>query len=271
MAEGVCGCFAKYLLCIFNFVLFVIGGIILGVGIWLNVDKRSFFSFLKDIQNKVQVPEFQQFTQPTVISQLSYILLAVGIFLFIVSFLGCCGALQESKCLLSLYGILVILILVLEITAISLALIYKGKAEEETRNFLKSSIKDYYKPDRSPETDAVTLMWNHLMAEMSCCGVDNYLDFSESESFKQNATQKVPAACCVLEDTKKFIPKFPDCTQNPSAANSYYMKGCYTIVLNWIMDHINFAIYAVIGLILVELFLTILAFCLCTSLDRYYK
>ena len=59
---------------------------------------------------------------------------------------------------------------------------------------------------------------------MSCCGVDNYLDFKLSERFKENSTQEVPAACCVLEgDIKKFTPKFPNCTQNPSAANSYYM------------------------------------------------
>lgn len=264
-----CGsCLAKYILCLFNFGLFLIGGVILTVGIWLNLDKKSFLAFTKIVENQAQVPEFQQFSQPTVIAQLSYILVAAGAFVFIVSFLGYCGALRESRCLLTLYGIMLVLILLLEVTAAGLALTYKGKAEEETRKFLQATIKDYYRPDRSPDSDAITLMWNYLMAQMSCCGVDNYLDFKLSERFKENSTQEVPAACCVLEgDIKKFTPKFPNCTQNPSAANSYYMTGCYKTVLNWAMDHINVVIYVILGVILVELFSTFLAFCLCKSLQ----
>lgn len=45
---------------------------------------------------------FQHFTQPAVIEQASYVLIAVGAFMFIVSFLGYCGALRESQCLLTL-------------------------------------------------------------------------------------------------------------------------------------------------------------------------
>lgn len=44
---------------------------------------------------------FQNFTQPGVIEQVSYILIAIGALMFIVSFLGYCGALRESQCMLT--------------------------------------------------------------------------------------------------------------------------------------------------------------------------
>lgn len=198
-------------------------------------------------------------------------MMAAGAIIFVISCLGCSGACQESKCLLTLYGILLATILLLEITAVGLAMVYKGKAEEKTRNFLQSTIKSYYKPDRSNDTNAVTVMWNVLMAEMSCCGVDNYLDFNSSPSFKENSTQVVPQACCVLIDKKKINPKFPNCTQSPSSVNSYYMSGCYERVRNWVMDHINIVIYVIIAVILIELLSVFLAFCLCMSIGRYDK
>jgi tetraspanin-18 len=42
----------------------------------------------------------QHFTQPEVIEQLAYLLIAIGAIMFIMSFLGYCGAIRESQCLL---------------------------------------------------------------------------------------------------------------------------------------------------------------------------
>uniref|UniRef100_A0A336MBM3 CSON012719 protein n=1 Tax=Culicoides sonorensis TaxID=179676 RepID=A0A336MBM3_CULSO len=48
-----CGSFiAKYLLCLFNFLFFVAGTIILGIGVWLAVDKASFISLLKMVESE---------------------------------------------------------------------------------------------------------------------------------------------------------------------------------------------------------------------------
>lgn len=57
---------------------------------------------------KYNISQFQQITQPTVIEQAAYILIAAGAFMFLVSFLGYCGALRESRCLLTCVSIAVI-------------------------------------------------------------------------------------------------------------------------------------------------------------------
>lgn len=50
---------------------------------------------------------FQQFTQPGVIEQVSYVMIAIGGFMFIVSFLGYCGALRESQCMLTTVSLMI--------------------------------------------------------------------------------------------------------------------------------------------------------------------
>lgn len=58
-----------------------------------------------------------------------------------------------------------ILILVAEIAVGVTAYAMKDTARAETKKFLSSTIKDYYAtPDHS---DAVTLMWNNIMMEVS--------------------------------------------------------------------------------------------------------
>lgn len=44
----------------------------------------------------------QNLAQPAVISQAAYLLIAAGAFVFVVSFLGYCGAVKESRVLLGL-------------------------------------------------------------------------------------------------------------------------------------------------------------------------
>ncbi|RZF38123.1 hypothetical protein LSTR_LSTR005484 [Laodelphax striatellus] len=257
---------AKYILCLFNFVFFLCGGAVLSVGIWLKLDQKSFIAITKIAENR-DVPEFQQFSQPVVISQLAYILIVVGAVIFIVSFMGYCGALQESRCLLTTYGILLLTILLIEVVAVGVALACKGKAEAETKTFLKSTVKDYY--STNDKADVVTVTWNILMAQMSCCGVDDYKDFQTSEKFKEG-NMTVPVACCVLEgDFRRFSPRDPNCPYSPSEANSYYKTGCYKTMVNWVLDHINWVIWVMVGVVLAELIVMCFAFCLSKSLESY--
>lgn len=106
------------------------------------------------------------------------------------------------------------------------------QARVETKNFLQSTISRYY--SSAEQTDAVTLMWNHLMGEMRCCGVEDYRDFNLSEKWKEQADgRKVPEACCVLQKRNSvFIPQDDRCPYEPSATNSHFES--VRIVLNLI-------------------------------------
>ena len=64
---------------------------------------------------KLDIVNYQEFVEPAVIDQAGYILIALGAFIFIISFLGYCGSIKESRVLLTAYGIFLIIIFCLEV------------------------------------------------------------------------------------------------------------------------------------------------------------
>lgn len=255
---------AKYVLCIFNFIIFLAGSTVLAIGIWLAVDKNSFIGLSKIVPSD----QLQNFTRPGVIEQVSYILIAIGALMFLVSFLGYCGALRESQCMLTTYGILLLIILILEITVGCLAVIYKTKAEEETKNILKSTLAKYY--NQSAENgDAITVAWDSLQVSLHCCGVDNYTDYQTNDAWAKGE-KIVPESCCVLDEATS-LPLAPTCTTSPNDVNSYYKQGCYKAVIDWIMTHLNIIIGIAIGFGVVEILGIFLSFCLAKSINGYRK
>lgn len=68
------------------------GAAILAVGIWVKVDSGSLMAILGNIEGAP--PGLDQ------LLNVSYLLIAVGAVLLVIGFLGCCGAVRESRCML---------------------------------------------------------------------------------------------------------------------------------------------------------------------------
>lgn len=68
------------------------GAVILGVGIWVKVDNASLLGILENVDDAP--------SQLSHLGSIGYVLIAVGAFLLVIGFLGCCGAIKESKCML---------------------------------------------------------------------------------------------------------------------------------------------------------------------------
>ncbi|XP_003798997.1 tetraspanin-8 [Otolemur garnettii] len=100
---GVSGCI-KYSMFIFNFLFWVCGVLILAIGIWVRVSKDG-----QEILNSADSG-----LNPYVAVN---ILIAVGSIIMVLGFLGCCGAIKESRCMLLLFFIGLLLILILQVVA----------------------------------------------------------------------------------------------------------------------------------------------------------
>nr|XP_045593314.1 tetraspanin-1-like isoform X2 [Procambarus clarkii] len=264
-----CGtAFAKYLLCFFNFIFFAAGGLVLALSIWLAVDNTSFLLLTRVSDNE----SLQQFNQPSVMEHGAYVLIVAGGLVFLIGFLGCCGAAMESRALLTMYGLMIIVIFILEVTGGALAAVYKTEAKEELQNFLKHTLKHYY--STHDQANSVTVAWNALMGQLKCCGVNNYTDFQQAALWQANKSSDIliPRACCVLEgDPIKFYPLDPSCPSSPNQDNSYYLTGCYGRLMQWVENHVNVLMGIGIGVGLFELLSVAFAFCLCSSLGHKIK
>nr|XP_012231901.1 PREDICTED: tetraspanin-1 isoform X3 [Linepithema humile] len=240
---------AKYFLCFFNFVFFIAGGAALTVGIWLFIDSNSFTNLI----GKLDQSDILNKTDADVIRMIAYILIAAGALTFIVSFLGYCGAMFESRCLLCVYGILILLVLVLECVVVGLAFGLKGDAEKGTQSFLKSTIKYYATTADKAET--VTVAWDGIMSQLHCCGVESYLDFRDNKNWTLTG-KTVPEACCIKENDAL---KDPSCPISPTAANSYYQTGCYKAMVTAIEENAAIVIGVAAALVFIEILVIILA------------
>lgn len=285
---------ARWLLCLSNFVFITISFTVLLVGSWLAADKASFISLTLNVTDGQWSPVkisgaisqdaqqiLEDFVEPAVIEQSAYILLAVGAFILIISILGYCGALKESRVLLTAYGIFLIIIFLLQITLIVLVTVYKPQADQHTKTFLKETVEKYYTTES--QRNAVTLSWDHIMAQMSCCGVDSYRDFEKARPFVDNVAIEgtgyiVPPSCCKLQDQSNPLliqPKDPNCPKNPRDDNSFLNTGCYDKLQKNIADNLDLAIGAVAVVAAAQLLAIIFAFCLCKAVgverDYHYK
>lgn len=86
--------------------------------------------------------------------------------MFLISFLGCCGALKKAKCLLGLYSTILLLILLAEIAIGIFAAVYSSKFKELVTKGLKDSIRVQYKGEMSNKTLA-SVAWDAVMLNVN--------------------------------------------------------------------------------------------------------
>jgi len=147
MVLGGCLTCVKYLMFIFNFIFWLIGCILLSLGIWVLVDNKTF--------ETTQVADFAEIGP--------YILIAVGSVILIVGFLGCCGSIRESPCMLATFFVFLFIIFAI-LAACGIFLIIKRKdIGKDIYDQYKTSAQNYNEAARKAYVDAV-----HTAYE--CCG-----------------------------------------------------------------------------------------------------
>ncbi|CAM9792426.1 unnamed protein product [Lampetra fluviatilis] len=192
------GCykFLRVMMFIFNFIVFLGGGLLLGAGVWIKVDGSSF--------TRILGPDLAVH-----FVNVGYFCIAAGGLLILLGFLGCAAAWKESKCMLMTFFIIVLIIFIAEVAAGISALLYGSLVASLLQGQAVKSIKeDYGQPGAK---QVITDTWNAIMQQFQCCGFTNYTDFDGSKF--SPGYNSYPTQCC---------PSY-NLTSSPTAAST----GCY--------------------------------------------
>ncbi|XP_066276240.1 tetraspanin-8-like [Branchiostoma lanceolatum] len=177
MAEGVGMNCVKYLLFFFNFLFWIAGLFLVGVGVWIRVDDNA----LKILHNLDHLDE-------TVVYAGCYAFIGVGVVALIVGFFGCCGAIKENKCMLGTFFACLFLFLIAEVGVAIFAVVKKPDAEK----FLKEGLdKISEKKYQDLDTELQRLV-DFFQKDFKCCGMNSTKDWAP----------EYPESCnCTVGDT----------------------------------------------------------------------
>lgn len=264
MAVGCGAKCAKYLLFFFNFLFWLSGAAILGVGIWFKVDPS--------IINKFQIYESGQ--NDPYLSIAGWVLIGVGAFVFVVGFFGCCGAIKESKCLLGLYIFCMVLVMAAELGAGVVVWVFRDDIEAAIQKDLKKQVETEF--GRGNAFDAA---WNYTQMELQCCGAEKISDYYDSHYVNVTGSGKFPVSCCTLKDgATPEKPDFKDVKQCmtdgqvPATSSTVVNKdGCYDKMVDWLAEKSTILIGVACGVAGLEIFGFIFAICLCCNIDPEEK
>ncbi|XP_054159777.1 tetraspanin-9-like [Oppia nitens] len=160
----------KILLFFFNFILWLIGWVLVGIGIWLIVDPKSY--------------EPSRFIDTYNIVTAAYIMIVVGGIIMFLGLLGCAAAFTEQSFLLTIYGIVLLILFGLQVATITLG-IFHGFGEQLYNFAFRELIAEL---QQYPYDDRARGFIDFFQVKLRCCGVVSLNDY-------QRYGMSIPTSC----------------------------------------------------------------------------
>jgi len=275
-----CSCvesLAKWFLLVTNSITFLAALVVLGVSIWILVDQPSFLKVLNVTDDVVG-----GFDELKIYQSATIVLLVVSILVLIVAFFGCCGAAQESRCLLATYFAFDILLLIG--TAIAAYFVFTDDLDSLKKPFMEA-LKQYDDTSNNQADKTLVRAWDSFQQDFQCCGVESFKDWSEHNPIFHGPDQStlypdtnskpdynnkpsnyrwVPESCCDSTGNQQF------CAQHPFSNNGLYAKGCFQMVVEQIEAHESIVGGIAIGIVVVMVINAIISIYMATCGYYYF-
>ncbi|XP_008281727.1 CD9 molecule a isoform X2 [Stegastes partitus] len=154
----------KYLMFVFNFFFWLAGTAVFAIGLWLKLDQKT-----KSL--------FEGSDSPFVFYTGVYILIGAGALMMVVGFLGCCGAIQESPCMLGLFFFFLLIIFAVEVAAGIWGFSNQSKVVGDITAFYRQTYSNY----RSTRDERLKETLRVIQAELNCCGPNGGVEEPEKD------------------------------------------------------------------------------------------
>lgn len=247
----------------YNCLIFVCACILLGVSIYMAVD-RNFMTVI--IGNNLYAAAV-------------FIVLASGAIIFFVSFLGCCGVVKEQRFMLFVYFIVLCIIAVFLFIAGILAIVFRTQIGDHVKSTMSDSLTESYGVGFESHTNrAITDAWDKAQERLQCCAVESngWHVYRNSKWFSQFGARDdeqltyedqderpyLPQSCCVKDRLWRYVNLAvcqrwrlgpPGSPVDGAINRAVYYTGCYDAGVIYLKENaavlITFAL--VIALLLI--------------------
>jgi len=174
MVSGGMSC-VKYLLFAFNLVFVIFGILLLYSGFKTIAKIDDYHLILEEAPHNVAIA-----------------LVIVGFAIFVLAFLGCCGAIKENSCMLTSFSSIILVILLIELIGAGLIFAFKSKLKTAAEHGIQHAIEKYNVTNNSSEINVVL---DDIQKHMKCCGAVNSTDWPKFNPYFKDKNY-FPDSCC---------------------------------------------------------------------------
>ncbi|XP_012054782.1 PREDICTED: uncharacterized protein LOC105617841 [Atta cephalotes] len=138
-----------------HYTAFVYGSLLCGlailiIGVLVQVGKQNYFEPLEDITSNLTLPAIT--------------LIVIGSIIFIIAFLGCCGAIRESHCMVVTFACLLLTILIIQVAiSIFVFVVVKNSGEIDFRKIYTENVFMKYGTSQEQRNFVNTIQEGHAI------------------------------------------------------------------------------------------------------------
>ncbi|XP_041348830.1 CD151 antigen-like isoform X2 [Gigantopelta aegis] len=271
-----CGNFLKYSIFLFNAIILIAGCGLLGLGIYTRTSQTGLSRVLAILGSHLY-------------STLSIVVVVTGCIVILLSFLGCCGAIKEVRCMLATFFALLMIIFFGLIIGGILIYAYRDVIGQQTVDGLYRSLNTSY---GMPGQEKITDAWDFMQKIFSCCGVvggvnstTSWAYYKEYSQWFKNQTgirRYVPDSCCRNQMADNLTMCTGMALQNIAPVkgppvtvttlnDELFMEGCYSVIFTFLADNVQIIGGIAVGVAAAMVLGMTFSMCLCRKIkDDYY-
>lgn len=215
----------KNILFIANFLTWLVGFTMVGVGVYAKTEKQYTGSSSELVLDPAT---------PFII---------FGCLIFFITFFGCVGALRENSCMLTFFSYALVFAVVIEVGCAFAAALFTDTFRDKLANLMHHSIIHY-----RDDVDINNFV-DWVQESFQCCGVDGKSDWSMNIYFNcslENPSRErcgVPYSCCMEtgdSDISTVVNTLCgiDMQKALNSSKIIYTEGCLDAFLLWVHDHL---------------------------------
>lgn len=244
-------CLLKFTLFGYAIVWWLIGGCILAIGIYAEVERQRY----KTLEGVFLAP--------------AIILIVLGIIVFVVSFIGVLASLRDNLTLLKVFMYTLTVCLLLELLGGIVALVFRSQTKQILNKNIRKGMENYY-----DDLDFKNIM-DFVQKKFQCCGGQEFTDWQVNMYHNCSAPGPlacgVPYTCCVTTKPNEVANtlcgyKVLD-KERLDVIEVIHIRGCIDAVLIWFTDNYKVMAGLLLGIQLPQFFGVIISWLYITRVE----